>query len=63
MIERNVAALDQLIVERLNDSEASVLPTSAVRPAEPASAARGGGEPRDDLARARERDDRQAGSL
>jgi signal transduction histidine kinase len=63
MIERNVAALDQLIVERLNDSAASVLPTSAVRPAEPASAARGGGEPRDDLARPRERDDRQAGSL
>ena len=62
MVERNVTALDQLIVERLNDSEASIVPTAAARAGEPASAPRGG-ESRDDLARARERDDRQAGSL
>lgn len=63
MIERNVALLDQLIVERLSDSAACLLPTPDLRASEPASTARGGGEPRDDVARARERDDRQAGSF
>jgi signal transduction histidine kinase len=63
MIERNVTILDQMIVERLSDSAASFLPAAAVRAAEPESAARAGGEPRDDLARASERDDRQAGSF
>jgi signal transduction histidine kinase len=54
MIERNVTVLDQMIVERLSDSAASFLPTAVVRAVEPESAARAGGEPRDDLARARE---------
>ena len=63
MIERNVAMLDQLIVERLSDSAACLLPAPAARAAGPASTARGGGEPRDDVVRTRERDDRQAGSL
>jgi signal transduction histidine kinase len=63
MIERNVALLDQLIVERLSDSAACLLPTPDPRASGPASTGRGGGEPRDDVARARERDDRQAGSF
>jgi signal transduction histidine kinase len=63
MIERNVTVLDQMIVERLGDSAASLLPTAVVRAAVPESAARDGGESLNDLARPRERDDRQAGSL
>jgi signal transduction histidine kinase len=64
MIERNTAALDQLIVARLSDGEAQLQPTAAAAPAAaPASAAPGVGEARDDLAGARERDDRQPGSL
>ena len=61
MIERNVTTLDQLILGRLSDSEAGVLPPAAA--AESASVVRGGGESRDDLARASERNDRQAGSF
>jgi signal transduction histidine kinase len=63
MIERNVTTLDQMIVERLGDSEACLLPTTMARPVEPASTARGDGESRDYLAREREREDRQAGSF
>lgn len=63
MIERNVSTLDRMIVERLGDSAASFLPATVVGEAEAPSAARGSGEPRDDLARPSERDDRQAGSL
>jgi len=61
MIERNAAALDQLVVTRLSDAEAraaSMPPTD-----EPGSAPIVVDEPRDDLARSRQRDDRQAGSF
>jgi len=63
MIERNTAALDQLIVSRLSDSEAHLVPTAGWDDAERLSASRGVSESRDDLARTRERDDRQAGSF
>ena len=57
MIARNLVMLDQLIVERLGDAEACFPPPPVVaRAAGPESPARGG-EPRDDLARARERHD------
>ena len=61
MIERNAAALDQMVVTRLSDAEARA---ASMPPAVgPGSAPRVVDEPRDDLARARQRDDRQAGSF
>ena len=60
MIERNTALLDQMIVARLSDVEAHLVP---LRGNEPSSAALGVGESRDDLARPRQREDRQAGSF
>jgi len=59
MIERNTAALDQLVVARLGDADARLVPAGTPG-TEPASARPGVGEPRDDLARPRERDDRQS---
>ena len=63
MIERNTMSLDQLIVARLSDAEARLLPTTGPRVAAPASAPPVRGESRDDLARPREGDDRQASSF
>lgn len=63
MIERNTAALDQMIVARLSDAEAQLVPTTGARAATSASAPLGLGEAGDDLAGARERDDRQTRSL
>jgi signal transduction histidine kinase len=64
MIERNTAALDQMIVNRLSDGEARIIPAPAPpRGAERPSGALVVGEPRDDLARPRERDDRQASAF
>jgi len=62
MIERNAAVLDQLIVHRLSDAGARLVPVDP-RAAESGPTSLGGGEARDDLTRSRERDDRQAGSL
>jgi len=62
MIERNTATLDQMIVARLSDVEARVVP-APTRGGETASAPAGVGESRDDVARPRQRDDRQAGSF
>jgi len=64
MIERNTSTLDQMIVARLGDAEARVMPTVAgARTVESVSAGSRLGESRNDLARSRERDDGQAGSL
>jgi signal transduction histidine kinase len=64
MIERNTAALDQMIVNRLSDGEARILPASAPpRGGERPSDSFVVSEPRDDLARPRERDDRQTSAL
>ena len=64
MIERNTAVLDQMIVSRLADGEARVIPASTPsRGVERSSHSFAGGEPGDDLARPRERDDRQSGAL
>lgn len=63
MIERNATSLDQLIVARLSDAEARLLPTAAPGVPVPSSAVPLVGESRDDLSRARESDDRQAGSF
>lgn len=62
MIERNTVSLDQMIVARLSDAEARLLLPEEPR-TEGVSASLGLGEARDDLARAGERDDRQAGSF
>jgi signal transduction histidine kinase len=62
MIERNTAALDQMIVSRLSDGEARVVPAPPPGD-EPSSTSFVVGEPRDDLARPRERDDRQPSGL
>lgn len=59
MIERNTTALDQMIVTRLGDGEAHVVPAPAGESSAPLVVS----EASDDLARPRERDDRQAGSL
>lgn len=61
MIERNTATLDQLIVARLADGEAHIVPSP--RAGESSSASLALGESRDDRARLRERDDRQSSSL
>lgn len=64
MIERNTAVLDQMILNRLNDGEARVAPGPATpRDADRSSISLVVGEPRDDLARPRERDDRQSSAL
>lgn len=63
MIERNTLSLDQMIVARLSDAEAQQLSASGGRAADSTSTAPGLGEPRDDVARAGERDDRQTRSL
>jgi signal transduction histidine kinase len=60
MIERNTAMLDQMIVARLSDAEAQLVPA---RSTETSSVPLGVGESRDDLARPRQREDRQAGSF
>jgi hypothetical protein len=62
MIERNTTSLDQMIVARLSDAEARLLSSSAPGVAVPSSASPLG-ESRDDLARPRQSDDRQAGSF
>jgi len=61
MIERNAATLDQMVVTRLSDAEARAASTPPA--VEPGSAPLVVDEPRDDLARSRQRDDRQAGSF
>lgn len=63
MIERNTVSLDQMIVARLGDSEALFLSATGARAVDSTSASPGLGEAREDLARAGERDDRQARSL
>jgi signal transduction histidine kinase len=60
MIERNTAMLDQMIVARLSDLEAHLVP---LRDGEMSSAPFGVGESGDDFARPRQREDRQAGSF
>jgi signal transduction histidine kinase len=64
MIERNTTTLDQMIVNRLSDGEARILPAPAPpRGGDRSSGALLVGEPRDDLARPRERDDGQPSRL
>lgn len=62
MIERNAATLDQMIVTRLSDAEARLVAPAPTED-ESGSARLVNGEPGNDLARPRQRDDRQAGSF